>query len=227
LPCPAAIATRRREPNLVRILLADDHDIVRHGLRDMIARHPGWEVCGEACNGRDAIDMATALRPDVAVIDMVMPDLDGITVTKAIRTASPTTEVLVFTMHESEDLAAAVIAAGGRGCLLKSGAVRSVVTAIETVAAHRPYFPTGATDAVRDHLRRTSAGAEALRLLSPREREVVRLLAEGLDRRAVAAHLGIGERTVKAHQEAAMLKIGAHSVADLVRYALRNGIVGS
>ena len=156
---------------MVRILLADDHDIVRHGLRDMIARHPGWEVCGEACNGREAIDMATALRPDVAVVDMVMPDLDGIAVTKEIRAASPATEVLVFTMHESEDLAAAV--------------------------------------------------------LSPREREVVRLLAEGLDRRAIAMHLGIGERTVKAHQEAAMLKTGAHSVADLVRYALRNGIVGS
>src|SRR6476469_8851698 len=128
--CPAASAFRRGEPNLVRILLADDHDIVRHGLRDMIARHPGWEVCGEARNGREAIDMATALRPDVAVVDMVMPDLDGITVTKEIRVASPATEVLVFTMHESEDLAAAVIAAGGRGCLLKSGAVRSVVTAI-------------------------------------------------------------------------------------------------
>ena len=212
---------------MVRILLADDHDIVRHGLRDMIARHSGWEVCGEARDGREAIAMATALRPDVAVVDMVMPDLDGIAVTKEIRAASPATEVLVFTMHESEDLAAAVLAAGGRGCLLKSSAVRLVVTAIETVAAHRPYFPPDATDAVRDHLRRTSAGAEALRLLSPREREVVRLLAEGLDRRAIAMHLGIGERTVKAHQEAAMLKTGARSVADLVRYALRNGIVGS
>jgi DNA-binding NarL/FixJ family response regulator len=114
-PCPAATGSRRGEPNLVRILLADDHDIVRHGLRDMIARHPGWEVCGEARNGREAIDMATALRPDVAIVDMVMPDLDGIAVTREIRAASPATEVLVFTMHESEDLAAAVLAAGGRG----------------------------------------------------------------------------------------------------------------
>jgi DNA-binding NarL/FixJ family response regulator len=212
----------------VRILLADDHDIVRRGLRDMIARHPGWEVCGEARDGREAVDMAAALRPDVAIVDMAMPVLDGIAATRGIRAASPATEVLVFTMHESEDLAAAVLAAGGRGCLLKSAAVRSVVAAVETVAAHRPYFPPDdATDALRDQYRRASAGGAARRLLSPREREVVRLLAEGHDRRAVAALMGIGERTAKAHQEAAMLKTGARSVADLARYALRNGIVGS
>ena len=212
---------------MVRILLADDHDIVRHGLRDMIARHPGWEVCGEARDGREAVDMAAALKPDVAIVDMAMPVLDGIAATRGIRAASPATEVLVFTMYASEDLAAAVLAAGGRGCMLKSAAVRSVVAAVETVAAHRPYFPSDATDALRDLLRRASAGAAAPRLLSPREREVVRLLAEGHDRRAVAARLGIAERTAKAHQEAAMLKTGARSVADLVRYALRNGIVES
>jgi DNA-binding NarL/FixJ family response regulator len=210
---------------VVRILLADDHDIVRHGLRDMIARHPGWEVCGEARDGREAIDMATALRPDVAVVDMAMPDLDGIAVTRGIRAASPATEVLVFTMHESEDLAAAVLAAGGRGCMLKATAVRSVVSAIETVAAHRPYFPAEATDAVRDVFRRASPGAAAPRLLSAREREVVQLLAAGCDRRAIAERLGLGERTVKAHQDSAMLKTGARSVAGLVRYALRNGLV--
>ena len=210
---------------MVRILLADDHDIVRRGLRDMISRHPGWEVCGEARDGREAVDMAAALKPDVAVVDMAMPCLDGIAATREIRAVSPATEVLVFTMHDSEDLAAAVLAAGGRGCMLKVAAVRSVVTAIETVAAHRPYFPADATDAVRDVLRRASPGAAAPQLLSPREREVVQLLAGGRDRRAIAERLGLGERTVKTHQDSAMLKTGARSVAGLVRYALRNGIV--
>jgi DNA-binding NarL/FixJ family response regulator len=202
---------------LVRILLADDHDIVRRGLRDMIKCHPGWEVCGEARDGREAVAMAAELKPDVAVVDMAMPFLDGIAATREIRVVSPKTEVLVFTMHESEDLAAAVLAAGGRGCLLKAAAVRSVVTAIETIAAHRPYFPADATDAQRDVFRRAS--------LSPREREIVRLLADGLDRHAIAERLGVAERTVKAHQEAAMGKTGARSVAGLVRYAVRNRIM--
>ncbi|MFL5337410.1 MAG: response regulator [Geminicoccaceae bacterium] len=212
---------------MVRILLADDHDIVRHGLREMIARHPGWEVCGEVRNGREAVAMAATLKPDVAVVDLAMPGLDGIAATREIRATSPATEVLLFTMYESEDLAAAVLAAGGRGCMLKSAAVRSIVAAIETVAAHRPYFPPDTSDAVRDLYRRASTQSEAPRLLSPREREIVRLFAEGYDRDAIAAQLGIGARTVKAHQEAAMLKTGARSVADLVRYALRNGIVES
>ena len=212
---------------MVRILLADDHDIVRHGMREMIARHPGWEVCGEARNGRDAVDMAATLKPDVAVVDLAMPGLDGIATTRGIRAASPATEVLLFTMHESEDLAAAVLAAGGRGCMLKSAAARSLVAAIESVAAHRPYFPADTTDAVRDLYRRASTKSGVPQLLSPREREIVRLFAEGYNRNAIAAHLGIGVRTVKAHQEVAMRKTGAHSVADLVRYALRNGIVES
>src|SRR4029453_17627658 len=117
------------------------------------------------------------------------------------------------------------LAAGGRGCMLKATAVRSVVTAIETVAAHRPYFPADASDAQRDVFRRAATGAAPTELLSPREREIVRLLAEGVDRGAIAEHLGVAERTVKAHQEAAMEKTGARSVAGLVRYAVRNRIM--
>jgi DNA-binding NarL/FixJ family response regulator len=216
---------KRGALELVRILLADDHDIVRRGLRDMIRRHPGWEVCGEARDGREAVAMAAELKPDVAVVDMTMPFLDGIAATREIRVVSPATEVLVFTMHDSEDLVAAILAAGGRGCLLKAAAVRSVVTAIETVAAHRPYFPADATDAQHNVFRRASTGTAPPELLSPREREIVRLFAEGLDSRAIAERLGVGERTVKAHQEAAMQKTGARSVAGLVRYALRNRII--
>lgn len=196
-------------------------------MREIIARHPGWEVCGEARNGREAVEIAAALKPAVAVVDMTMPDMDGIATTKGIKAVSPATEVLIFTMHESEDLTAAVLAAGGRGCIFKAAAVRSVVRAIESVAAHIPYFPPDASDAQRNVYGRAAARSVAPQLLSPREREVVRLLAEGYDRRAIAAQLGIGLRTVTTHQEAAMLKTGAHSVADLVRYAVRNGIVGA
>ncbi|MGG5817287.1 response regulator [Falsiroseomonas sp. HW251] len=209
----------------MRILLADDHDIVRHGLADMIARQPGWEVCAEARGGKEAVAQAAALKPDVAVVDMNMPDLDGLAVTREIRVASPATEILVFTMDDSEDLAAAVLAAGGRGYLLKSAAARLIVTAIRTVAAHRPFFPPGVTDEMRSVLEHAATHAAAPPLLSPREREVVKLLAEGGSRREIAQRLGIAERTVKAHQESAMQKTGERSVAGLTRYALRNRII--
>lgn len=209
----------------MRILLADDHDIVRYGLRDIIARQPGWEVCAEARGGLEAVALAAGLKPDVAVVDMNMPDLDGLGVTRAICAASPMTQVLIFTMHESEDLAAAVLAAGGRGCLLKSTAVRSIVTAIRTVVARQPYFPPEATREMRRVLEHASDHGEAPALLSPRERLVVKLLAEGRDRGGIAQLLGIAERTVKAHQESAMQKTGERSVAGLTRYALRNQII--
>jgi len=192
----------------------------------MIARQPGWQVCAEARGGQEAVALAAALKPDVAVVDLNMPDLDGLATTRQIRVASPTTEILVFTMDESEDLAAAVLAAGGRGYLLKSAAARLIVTAIRTVAAHRPYFPPGVTDTMRGVLEHAATYATALPLLSPREREVVKLLAEGRSRRQIAQLLGIGERTVKAHQEAAMQKTGERSVAGLTRYAMRNRIIG-
>jgi DNA-binding NarL/FixJ family response regulator len=212
---------------MTRILLADDHDIVLRGLRELIRRRPGWEVCGEARDGREAVEMATALSPDVAVIDVTMPGINGIEATRRIRAACPDTEVLVCTMHQSEELVAAVLAAGGRGCVLKAEVVRSIVTAIETVASHKPYFPAEVSDALRSAFQRAAGehdGGAVAELLSPREREIVRLLAEGHEKGTIAERLDIKVRTVKAHQEAAMLKTGTRSLAELVHYALRNGI---
>ena len=223
---------RARAPNggkpLVRIIIADDHDIVRHGLRQLLDSQPGWEVCGEARDGRAAVELAGRLRPDVAVLDIAMPELNGLEATRKIRAASPGTEVLVFTMHEAEDLVREVFAAGARGYLLKSDAVRSIVAAVEAVVAHQPFFTSKVSAMVLDAFLREHAAAEgraADGTLTLREREVVQLLAEGRQNKEIARRLGVALKTVEAHRAAVMRKIGADSVADLVRYAVRNRIV--
>jgi len=225
---------RARAPNggkpLVRIIIADDHDIVRHGLRQLLESQPGWEVCGEARDGRAAVELAGRLRPDVAVLDISMPELNGLEATRKIRAASPGTEVLVFTMHEAEDLVREVFAAGARGYLLKSDAARSIVAAVEAVVAHQPFFTAKVSAMVLDAFLRERAAAEgraAEGTLTPREREVVQLLAEGRQNKEIARRLGVALKTVEAHRAAVMRKIGADSVADVVRYAVRNRIVSA
>ncbi|MCG7360394.1 response regulator transcription factor [Roseomonas sp. ACRSG] len=124
----------------VRILIADDHDVVRHGLRAMLEAHANWEVCGEALNGREAVELAAQLLPDIAILDISMPSLNGLDATRMIRKSSPKTEVLIFTMHDSEQLIREVLSAGAKGYLLKSDAARSMVAAVEALSVHRPYF---------------------------------------------------------------------------------------
>jgi DNA-binding NarL/FixJ family response regulator len=215
---------------LVRIIVADDHDIVRHGLRQLLESQPGWEVCGEARDGRAAVELAGRLLPDVAVLDISMPELNGLEATRKIRAASPGTEVLVFTMHEAEDLVREVFAAGARGYLLKSDAARSIVAAVEAVVAHQPFFTSKVSAMVLDAFLRERAAAEgraAEGTLTPREREVVQLLAEGRQNKEIARRLGVAVKTVEAHRAAVMRKIGADTVADVVRYAVRNRIVSA
>jgi DNA-binding NarL/FixJ family response regulator len=212
---------------LVRILLADDHDVVRHGLRHLLERQEGWTVCGEATGGRQAVAMAAELRPDVAVLDVGMPDLNGLEATRQIRKANPGTEVLIFTMHESERLVREVLAAGAKGFLLKSDAARSIAAAVEALAAHRPYFNWKVSETLLDGFLRAAAaagpdGAEAAEPLTPREREIAQLLAEGRSNKEVANRLDIGVKTVETHRAALMRKIGARTVVDIVRYAVRN-----
>ena len=216
---------------MVRILLADDHGIVRQGLRRLLEREPGWEVCGEARDGRAAVEMASALAPDIAILDIAMPEMNGLDATRRIRAECPAVEVLVFTMYESEELVGDVFAAGARGYLLKSDAARHVVAAVEALAAHQPFLSTAITATVLEAFLRDRAGGAgggtgaAETALTPREREVVQLLAEGRRNKDIARRLDVGVKTVETHRAAVMRKIGAGSIADVVRYAVRKRIV--
>jgi DNA-binding NarL/FixJ family response regulator len=213
---------------LARILLADDHDVVRHGLRHLLESERGWEVCGEARDGNEAVALAEQLHPDVAVLDITMPGLNGLEATRKIRAASPETEVLVFTMHESEELMQEVFAAGARGYLIKSDAARYIVAAVEALAKHQPFFSSQVSAAIlgaflREGAAKHAAAADAS--LTPREREVLQLLAEGHRNKEIARRLEVAVKTVETHRAAVMGKIGAGNIADLVRYAVRNRII--
>jgi DNA-binding NarL/FixJ family response regulator len=210
---------------VVRILLADDHDIVRRGLRQLLEEQPGWEIVGEAVTGRQAVEMAKKLTPHVAIFDLQMPELNGLEATRQLRKALPSTEVLIFTMHESEQLIREVLAAGARGYLLKSDASRHIVGAVEALAQHKPFFNWRVSETILDgFLRSGSATGDhaASDPLTGREREIVQLLAEGKSNKQISARLEISVKTVETHRATIMRKLDAHSVVDIVRYAVRN-----
>ena len=213
---------------MLRILLADDHDIVRRGLKDLMEQHVGWQVCAEASNGREAVELALQHRPQVAVIDLSMPELNGLEATRRIRQALPDTEVLIFTMHESEELIREVLGAGARGYLLKSDAVRQLSPAVESLSQKNPYFAGRVSAVVLDGFLKggqvTLEGPTAERLTS-REREVVQLLAEGKSNKQIARLLDLSVKTVETHRTAAMRKLELNSLPDLVRYAVRMQII--
>ncbi len=177
----------------LRILVADDHEVVRRGVRALLDREPGWTVCGEAEHGREAVQKALDLRPDVVVIDLAMPGLNGLEATRQIRKQVPRTEVLVLTMHDSPAFVRQLLKAGARGCVLKSDAGRSLVEAVRRVSEGRPFFSSSVTEVVLDgFLERPGMDTESGRRadpLTPREREVVQLLAEGKTSKEVAAIL--------------------------------------
>jgi DNA-binding NarL/FixJ family response regulator len=213
---------------MLRILLADDHDIVRRGLKDLLEQQVGWQVCAEAANGREAVEFALQHRPQVAVIDLSMPELNGLEATRRIRQSLPDTEVLIFTMHESEELIREVLGAGARGYLLKSDAVRQLIPAVESLSQKKPYFAGRVSEVVLDGFLKggqiTLEGPTAERLTS-REREVVQLLAEGKSNKQIARLLDLSVKTVETHRTAAMRKLELNSLPDLVRYAVRMQII--
>jgi DNA-binding NarL/FixJ family response regulator len=222
-----AIPPQPRAVKMVQILLADDHEVVRRGLRHLLEEQPGWVVCGEAADGRTAVELATKHQPDVAVLDISMPQLNGLEATRQLKKCSPKTEILVFTMHDSDQLAREIFQAGAIGYLLKSDGGPYLVAAIDAALRHKPFVSGHVSETILEtYLRRMKAsepipGSDSL---TPREREILQLLAEGKNNKTISSNLGISVRTVETHRAAVMHKIGAKSIADLVRYAVRNGI---
>jgi DNA-binding NarL/FixJ family response regulator len=208
----------------VRILIADDHGVVRKGLRALLDSRRGWKVCAEAGNGREAIEKAKALKPDVAIVDIGMPGLGGVEATRQIRKASPNTEVLILSAHGSERLVREVLEAGASGYLLKEDADHNLFAAVDALRRHTPFFTSKIAEWVaRD--RRGARAKKARSALTARQRETIQLLAEGKTNKEVAAILNISVKTVETHRANIMLKLNLHSVTDLVHYAIRNEIV--
>lgn len=214
---------------MIRILLADDHDVVRRGLSALLANRPDWQVVGEAQNGREAVSLAVKLKPNVAVLDLSMPELNGLEATRQIRKEVPETEVLVFSMYESEQFVRDLLAAGARGYVLKSDVTTQLLTAVETVARHKPFFTSEVAERVLEgflKLGELSGGeGSASGILTPREREIVQLLAEARSNKEVSSILGISVKTVETHRASIMRKLGISSIVDLVHYAIRNNLV--
>ena len=207
---------------LVRILLADDHDVVRKGLRGLLEVNSAWQVCGEANNGRDAVKLAMELKPDLAVLDLEMPELNGLEATRQIKKHLPDLEVLIFTMHETDQFIHDALVAGARGFVLKADAGRYLVEAVEALSRHKPFFTSKASETLLEKfLESTAASIEADRL-TDREREIVQLLAEGKGNKEISAILYISVKTVETHRAAIMRKLKMNSIVDLVRYAIRN-----
>jgi DNA-binding NarL/FixJ family response regulator len=212
----------------VRIVVVDDHAVVRRGVRALLEGQPGWEVIAEATTGREAVEVAKRLQPDVVVMDMSLPELNGLDATRQILKESPRTEVLVLTMHHSEELARDVLQAGARGYVLKSDADESLVAAVDTLRQHKPFLTSSVTEFVLDdYLRRTETQDEVASrtALTTRERELIQLLAEGNSNKEAASTLGISVKTIEAHRANVMRKLHVRSLSDLVRYAIRNKIV--
>jgi DNA-binding NarL/FixJ family response regulator len=208
---------------VTRILIADDHDIVRSGLRSILEAHRNWEVVGEAADGKEAISKAKETKPDVAVIDYSLPLVSGIEVTRQIRARLPRTEVLIFTMHDSEMIIQELLKAGARGYLLKSDASHHLIRAIEALAVHKPFFTGEVSEALIQSFR-TRKGREGSAITN-RECEVVRLIAEGHTNKKIGELLNIGLKTVETHRASVLRKLNLASSADLVRYAVRNKLV--
>ena len=208
----------------VRILIADDHGVVRKGLRTLLESVKGWRVCAEATSGRDAVAEVKRYKPDVAILDIAMPGLNGVEAARQISKSSPQTRMLILSMHKSERLVREVIEAGAHGYLLKDDADSDLVAAVDALRQHKSYFSFKVAQlAARE---KKSSGEEGRRhRLTPRQLEIIQLLAEGKSNKEVATILNISVKTAETHRANIMLKLDLHSITDLVHYAIRNEII--
>jgi DNA-binding NarL/FixJ family response regulator len=215
--------------NRLRILVADDHEIVRRGLVSLIKSNPDWEICAEADNGRQAVEKAKQSKPDIAILDIGMPVLNGLEATRQILREHPAVRVLILTITDADQAVQAVLDAGARGFILKSDAARDLVTAVEALAHNKTFFTARVADLVLSGFLnkspRSTRSEVSLPGLTSREREIVQLLAEGKSTKEVACLLNLSVKTAETHRSNIMRKLGLHSVSELVLYAVRNNIV--
>ena len=213
----------------MRILIADDHEVVRQGVRAILEAQPGWSIVAESENGADAVEQAQQTKPDIALLDISMPLLNGLEATRQILKLNPEIQVLILTMHESHELVQDVLAAGARGYVLKTDAKRDLVNAVRSLSERRPFFTSKVAEMVLEGCRQRSASASAEiaigERLTARERQILQLLAEGKSSKEVATALDISIKTADTHRANIMRKLDLHSLADLVRYAIRNRII--
>jgi len=212
----------------LRILVADDHELVRRGIQELLRARGGWKVVAEAVNGREAVEKANELKPDVAILDISMPDLDGLQATRQIRETAPRTSVVVLTMHESDQMVRRILDAGALGYVLKSDLAKHLVKAVKNVSAGKLFLTPRVSDIVLKGFLKTGnqpGPTENSRPRpTPREVEIIRLLAEGKANKEIGAELGITTRTVETHRARIMLKLGLHSLTELIHYAIRHEI---
>ena len=206
---------------MTKILIADDHEVVRAGLRALLSEQPNWQVVAEAADGQAAVAQTLQTAPDVAIVDYSLPLLNGVEVTRQIRQRSPDTEVIIFTMHDSNDLIRDLLRAGALGYVLKSEAHRLLLAAVEMVAKHKPFF----TGMVSETLRQSFLTKGNDGPLSARERSVLQLIAVGQANKRAASILNLSVKTVESHRAAIHRKLNIHSTAGLVRYAIRNKMI--
>ena len=216
----------------MRILIADDHDVIRRGLRQLLTSHPGWEVCAEARTGREAVAMAEEHKPDVVVIDISMPDLNGLEAVRQIRKSLPKTEIAVLTLHFSDQLLHDIVEAGARAYIMKSDAADDLVAAVEALSNHFSYFTSRASDMVLNGFCSKTPTTPAPQTpfrsrLTSREREIVQLLAEGKSSKEVAVTLNISVKTAETHRANIMRKLEIDGIAGLVRFAIQRNLQSS
>ncbi|MBV1688578.1 response regulator transcription factor [Novosphingobium sp. G106] len=212
-------------PSCCRILIADDHEVIRQGVCAVLKIREGWQIAGEAANGVDALRLAHETRPDIAILDYSLPQMDGLALTRAIKRELPGIEILIYTMHDRESILIEVLEAGALGYVLKSDATADLIAAVEAMAKHKRYLSATIAERLENYFFERGRDIGITPVLTPREREVVQLIADGNINKQIAHRLNISVKTVETHRASLMHKLKMRTTADVVRYAIRNSMV--